>query len=216
MKISVDNSPELGGKRKSQILKSRGAMVTFALLLAAVASALIYFLFVGPQFDKVGVGKLYDVATLDAKVTAQEQTLDQLTKLDTSLKSLSDTDIDLVSRVLPNDKLIPELLSQIEVIAQTSGISLASINIADVDDTEQLSTRQQLQKQLAEAVASDKKNKLKTLNIRLSVTAGSYQAFEQFVESLESHARILDIQRFNYGTENQFHSVTVNTYYLES
>jgi Tfp pilus assembly protein PilO len=216
MKIISDNTKELSGKRQSAILRSRGAMLTLALVLSFALSIAAYVLFVGPQFKKVGIGRTYDVVTLNAELASKENTLNQLTELDKNLSELSESEIDLIARVLPNDKLVPELLAQIEVIAQTSGVSLASINIAEIDDSEQLSTRQQLQKQLSDTQATKKESTLKKISVRLSITAGNYQAFERFIESLESHTRIMDIQRFNYGTENQFHSVTVTTYYLES
>lgn len=217
MKIALDKDNPDTPKKRSSLAKSRGAMIVLAIVIAALLSAIIYFLFVGPQFDRVGVGKEFDVASVEAQVDAQQETLDRLKELEGNLQDLSDTEIDLVSRILPSQEMIPELLAQLEVIAQTSGGSLTSVNISDVDGSENLSTRQQLQRQLSNnAAAAKTKQTLKTLNVQLSITAANYDSFERFLMAVENHTRIMDVQRFNFGVENQFHSVTVHTYYLES
>lgn len=215
-KKAKPSTPELKPAGKRSFLESRGSVLAVSVLLAILLSIGAYYGFVKNQFDRVGPGREFDLAALDSQVQARERELESLKSLQTNFESISDSDIDLVSRILPNKEQVPELLTQLEVIARQSGVSLTSVGVSTVEEVNKQSARQRLQEQLNQTNQSNKPKELETMSIQMEITAFNYLSFRQFVDSLQSHTRIMDIQRMNFSAENQFHSITVHTYYLAS
>jgi len=200
-------------QKKSNRLQSRGAIVALSVFIALILSAIAYFLVVGPQFDRVGPGSEFDVIGLEAQVKAKNDELTQLKAMRANLQNITEDQIDLVSRMLPSKENIPELLSQFEVIARQSGINITSIAVAELDETESVSTRQRLK--AGNAVSAKKKKTVETLTVQLGVTAFNYQSLKLFLEGIQTHARLLDVDRFTFGTENPTHTISLRTYFLE-
>lgn len=180
-------------------------------MIAIVMSVIAFFFFISPLFKKVGPGREFDVATAQATLDIQKKTYTDLQKLGASYDKISDKQIDLLSRILPEQKDIPEIISQLEAIARQSGVQIVSMNIAELKEQEAQSARQRLQSQTGQKTAST--TEIQKLNLQLDVAAHNYESMKRFIESLQSHVRVMDVQRFAYSPDNQSHTVNVITYY---
>jgi hypothetical protein len=206
---------EKGASRVGKLRPTKGAIVALAVMGSLLFSVLVYFLLIGPQFDRVGPGREFDVAALDSQIQQRDQLREQLKSLQQSYEDISTDDVDLLSRILPENENIPELLSQLETIARQSGVSLVSINIAEIEERGPQSARQRLEAQ-AQGANLGTASGTQTLNLQMEISAFSYQSYKQFLESLQAHVRLIDVDRFNYSAENQTHSIGARTYFLAS
>ena len=218
MKITSSKKEKAGKtldltKKKPSRLKSRGAIIALSIFVALILSAIAYFLVVGPQFARVGPGSEFDVLGLEAQVKAKNEELNQLKTMRTNLQNVTEDQIDLVARMLPSKKNIPELLAQFEVIARQSGINITSIAVAELEEIDSVSTRQRLK--AGNAVSAKKKKTVETLTVQLGISAFNYQSLKLFLEGIQTHVRLLDVDRFTFGTENPTHTISLRTYYLE-
>lgn len=215
-KEQKDQGDMLQSESKKNLFQSKASVIAISIVVAILFSVVLYFGFVKPQFDKVGVGKEFDTITLGEQLAAKQSQLDNLKKLQANFEAINDGDIDLVSRILPDAEQVPELLTQLEVIAKQSGVSLISVNVSEVEEAGKQSASERLKAQLQQTNQATASTGIKSMNVQIDVSAFNYLSFRQFIDSLQSHTRIMDIQRFNFSTENQFHSITLHTYYLET
>ncbi len=214
-KKEAPNGVALKPESKKNLFQSKGSIIALSLFVSILLSGIVYFVFIKGQYDRVGLGKELDVITLDQQIENKQKQLDDIKKLQASFEAIDDNNIDLVSRILPDQEQVPELLTQLEVIAKQSGVSLISVNVSEVEVAGKQSASERLKSQLNESNKASASSGIKSISIQVDVSAFNYLSFRQFIDSLQSHARIMDIQRFNFSTENQFHSLTLHTYYLD-
>lgn len=174
-----------------------------------VVSGLAYFFIVSPQWKRVGPGRELDVAAAQNDTAARERYLNQLQELQENYLAIDPSSIDLLARMLPRGKAAPELLHQIEAMARSSGVNLTNINISEIQDEVRRGTAAQ------RAAAQQQKSDIKQLLIQVQVTAYDYPSFRSFLEAIQSHTRILDVENFVFTTEKEIQQLTLKAYYLE-
>jgi Tfp pilus assembly protein PilO len=174
-----------------------------------LVSGLAYAFIVSPQWKRVGAGRELDVAAAQNDTAARERYLDQLQDLQENYQAIDQASIDLLARMLPRGKGAPELLHQIEAMARSSGVNLTNINIAEVQEDVRRGTAAQ------RAAAQQKKSEVKQLLIQVQVTAYDYPSFRSFLEAIQSHTRILDVENFVFTTEKEIQQLTLKAYYIE-
>ena len=121
----------------------------------------------------------------------------------------------LVSMILPNKQAIPELFSQLEVIAKQSGVQIVGMSVAEKEE-EPRSARARAGEDWNQAQAQKLSNDIKQLSIQFDVNAINYDIFKNFIDSIQSNSRILDIERFTYNPNQDTQGITIRTYYLET
>jgi len=167
------------------------------------------------------VPKFQEILDLRNEVEIQKNTFlkeeDLLAKVE-NLKSRyekNEEELKKVNYILPTGEDVPNLIVQIEAIALESGVALESINISSVDGSG--STRRPGQ----EATITEEKD-YEILSIRLNIS-GQYEAFKNFLKTIENNIRLMDIQVFSFSLESSealetvpifTFNLTLNTYYL--
>ena len=212
MKITNKKELKLSDKKPSR-LKTRGGVIGLSVLLGITISAGSYYLMIKPQLDRVGPGRELDIETISANLEQQKKSLSELKLLQDNFNEINPDDVILLSNVLPNDKAVPELLSQLETIALTSGVDLTRVSISEIQ-AETLSARDRLQQEVSAAGTNQTTKGLKELLLQIEVDAFNYNSFKIFLNSLESHTRLIDVQSFNFQSENDQQRITAKTYYL--
>lgn len=194
-------------------LQSKRALVGWTALLSVLISAGAFFLVVQPQWNRVGAGKELDVASIENTLQERERYLNQLKALRANFEKIPSSDVDLLARVLPTNKAIPELLTQLEAIGQQSGVDVADVNISEVAES-RTSARQQLQQEVAKTQTASGAKSIKSLNVQIQVTTDRYDRFKLFLESLQTNNRLLDVESYLFSTDQEIQTVTLKTYYL--
>lgn len=113
-----------------------------------------------------------------------------LINIQNNLALLENFEIDKINKILPNEPEIPELMIQLESLAQKNGLLLKSINFNK--STGQVMTTVKL--------------------------AGSYQAFKNYLNDLEINLRITDVININFESPEQKmgsynFNLTIRNYY---
>ncbi len=201
-------------KERSQkkVLQSRNSVVGITILLALLISAGAYFFMIKPQLDRVGPGKELDLASTTTTLEQQKKVLSQLKMLQGNFEEISSDDIALLSNILPSEDAIPELLTQLETIALSSGVDLTRVSLSEIEAAA-LSARQKLEQEVSGAQAAQTKG-VREVMLQMEIDAFSYESFKKFVSSLENHARIIDVETFNFQTENERQRVVAKTFYF--
>ncbi len=102
-------------------------------------------------------------------------------------------DIKKVYYVLPKEKQIPELIVQFEALASGNGLILENLDIQKKKRVQE--TKEEKEQKTSEVVLE----KVEILKVSLRVT-GTYASFENFLKTLESNVRIMDIQGIDFAS----------------
>ncbi|GEM_PF-5474954 len=151
-----------------------------ALLISA--AGFLSFFFVLQTYDNLN--------QLRTAVAERRTLLESRTKIiDDVLKLKQDYDakkaeIDKISSIIPSRKQLPELVSAFESMASTNGLALNSLNIAENENSSE----------------EDAGNPFKTMNIQNKLN-GSYESFRNFLSSVESSRRLIDINTAKLNLE---------------
>ena len=209
-KPNLPAAPEL--KKR---LSSKRSLVGGTALICVLISAGAFFLVVQPQWSRVGVGKELDVAAMQATLDERERYLSQLKSLRSNYEAIPADQIVLLSSILPTDKHVPELLTQLEAIGQQTGVDITDINISDVTEAS-ASARQQLQQEVSGNNPRSTAKSVKAVNIQLQVTTDKYDRFKPFIEALQTNDRILDVESYTFSTDQEVQTAMIKAYYLAS
>lgn len=194
-------------------LQSKRALVGWTAFLCVAISGLSFFFVVMPQWSRVGAGKELDVAAMESTLQERESYLSQLKALRTNYEKIPQEDISLLSRILPTDRAVPELMQQLEAMSRESGVGLSSVNLSDVVET-RASARQQLQQEVSGAPAAVIDKSIKQITVQLQIETSQYDRFKQFLNALQSNDRILDVESYLFSTDQEIQTITAKTYYL--
>lgn len=178
-------------------------------LILVVISAAFYFGVVSRQWNKVGAGKEWDVERAQQDFDARNNELSRLKMLLAHYQDLSANDIDLASRLLPQKQDIPELLTQLELIARQNGVNILSLTTAELkEDAAQPSG--------GEGGTAQPKQPLpyKQLSVKMELDVNDYQSWKSFLDSVQSHARLMDVESFSFDLGKEQQSMSLKTYFL--
>jgi Tfp pilus assembly protein PilO len=182
-------------KRPSKILGEYYGSIFFLLTLAFLGAAVLVL---KPMLDSV--------KSTNAQVTASLRTLENdrtyLASLDSSVSAAQNIPgavLDQVSRALPREAGIPELLVLLGDTATRDGVQLANVSFSE----ESASAR------LARTTST-----VAEIGINLSVAAQNYPQIKRFLRDLESSLRILDVTGINVSTRGaeSSYAILLKTY----
>ena len=174
-----------------------------------ILSAAFYFGLVSRQWNKAGAGKEWDVARARADFDAKNHELSQLKQLLGQYQSLAPDEIELASRILPQQQDIPELLTQLELLAQQNGVNILSLTSSEIKEEAGPAKN-------GVGAAANRTVPYQQLSIKLDLDVRDYRSWKSFLAALQSHARLLDVETFSFDLEQQQQTLTLKTYFLFS
>lgn len=167
------------------------------LSILIVASLIVGYFITVPFWRKLSTARGELVrAQLDQKnfLAAQADLENFLQKFTT----LSDK-AEIAAKALPSEPQAAVLLASIEQLANGSGLALASVNVIDS----------------AQAAYEPAANSVIAYDVQIS-GSGSYFSFKDFLNRLERHLRITDLQSLNFKVDeanNLGFELQIRTYY---
>jgi Tfp pilus assembly protein PilO len=155
-------------------------------LVAIVSAALLGFLVFYPSYKeyprlRVQVQEkqaLHDL--LSKKLAVLNKLLDY--------KSVVDEDLELITGVLMDEAYVPELLTQIDIVANEAGLEVTKLNYSFVD----------LGSAPGGANPKATDTSYKIVSVALGVK-GTYEQMMDFYQKLETSARLIDVETFRYS-----------------
>lgn len=158
-------------------------------IVALGVSAVLIFLFMMPAFKNLPLLKA-DVAAKSALETQLTAKVDSLSKL-VNFRKVVDENSMLVSNVLVSEALVPQLLTQIDLIAQESGLAVDKLSYSFSDPAKTnapVST---------EGTGTAPVAPYSTVIVNLGAV-GSYEQLRVFLETLENSARLVNVNSYRF------------------
>jgi len=159
----------------------KDVFVNFLIPIVSVVSTLIMvFLIVYPNISSFGELNAELESNRDLELQLNRK-LNNLNKL-VDFKGIVDENSLLVSRVLVDEPMVPELLTQIDMIAKESGLIVSRLSYSFVDTKESENTSSQ------------------SKNIKVLLGAnGNFDQIEMFLVNLEKASRLVDARSIRFG-----------------
>lgn len=201
-------------KVETKKVTTKKGIITVIVLGVLIISGVAYFAVVRTQLNKVGPGRDFDLLAVTASITQQQSYLDQLKTVNKNLESIDQKDLELLSSILPTGKAIPELISQLEVMARQSGVDLTSVNMSEQEESTQRTAQQRLQAEISQAAPLAVQQNVKKLALRVDINSFTYKRFRNFVEAIQTHSRLLDLRTFIFDTSSENQTLQIDTYYI--
>jgi Tfp pilus assembly protein PilO len=180
-------------------------LVSFLMLVGAFY---VYGSLLKPEYESINQLRGQLVAKQDF-FNQQKQILDNIRDVLTKYQGVAALQ-DTVSLALPNEQQIPALFAQTSAIARATGITLNSMSLTARPPRDNQPTLGSAQEFPVIRIG--------TIKVDLNLS-GSYEAFKNFMRTIETNIRIMDVEQFDIAPSktreaDQF-SVTLNTYYQE-
>ena len=190
-------------------------ILTFVLVLAAIAGAIFY---TWPQFNRYTAMRR-DTAALERISAELDEAASARDLLAEKIRSVSKADLDRIELALPKTADREGFIRVIEFYGTQSGVQVKTLVLSDESAKETAG-----QQAISQAVprpggvqdASDVRLQ-KKVSIRIEVT-GTYQNVKRFIDSLERHIRVVDVQSLSFSeiaspAQAVNFSITGMTYY---
>lgn len=166
-----------------QVSKLKDTLLNFIVPITALAlTGLLFFIVIYPSLKTLPILK----ADLEAKSVLENQlntklaTLNKLLDFETVVKE----NAGIVARVLVSEATVPELLTQIDIIAKNSGLAVNKLSYS-----------------FGETNEDDSLLSYKVVNVSLGAV-GNYNQISIFMKNLENSARFVDVETYRFASEN--------------
>ena len=171
-------------------------------LAVLAASIIVYSSFLRPAYEEIN-GMRGDLSSKTEFLENQKKIVDEVKGLLEEYQTLAGPR-QTVSLVLPTVEEYPSAVNQMSSLARASGLVLGSVA------TTKLPFEQSTTQQTGEPAVS-------VLQLVINLN-GPYQAFKNFINSVESNIRLFDIVSFEIGSsqgggDNYPYNMVVNAYY---
>lgn len=206
----------------NQFLPWIEAMVVLLILLVS------YFFILGPKLTEV-------VDQQQSFLPERRSTLEAMQSIETRLRTLEQKfnqlkvarqgDLDILQKALPEQPDYAGLFAQAEFLANQNNIDLQSVDItqgADNNLTERKEPDAQQAGSASEQALGNLPKDVATLTVNLQLGEASYEQIKNFLDTLEKHLRLFNIQSISFGsisgeteTVSNFNIVLV-TYYRQT
>ena len=154
--------------------------------IIAAGAILIFFLLVLPAFDQTRM--------LRGSIKEREDILREADEMSNQVKNLNreieakKSDITKLDRLFPQEKELPEFLSNIESIVSASGMILSEMNLSEVPS---------------------QGGKIRKINGTLKLS-GSYPSFVNLLDLLEKNLRLIEVSTLNAASQITEGTKTLN------
>jgi len=191
-------------KKKTSLGKTLHLRLIFARFYKLITASLVILIVVGgylfvlePKYRESGQGNRVNLDLTKAELLKRQQHSEQLQALVENYNKINPADIARIKMILPREKDIPGLFVQFQELATKNNMLLAAINFNDTPSTPD----------------SDEIKKI-SINVDLVGISGiSYREIKNFIASVETNLRLLDIDSVFFTPDSNNYSLTIMAYY---
>lgn len=175
-----------------------------------------YMYLVKPKFNQLtnSMAILKDKNTELSEIQNYQTKSEDLRKEYEDVKNQNLNDIKKLQNILPQEKELPELMAQIEALADRQGLILADITINNSSNVGSTSSSDK-EKQDA---ANNARDIIREIEVSVSILGGdgTYDKVKSFLSAMENHIRLIDITSFSFDEKMTSYSVVFKTYFLKN
>jgi len=170
--------------------------------------------FVYPKISSVGALKAEVMTGVLSEQDNLNKQLDYLVEAQKAKYSISESDIDNIEKIIPTDPNTPQIFTTLEAISKEVGVTIGTINFSLLDAPKKESIpSEDSQAQFSEQVENTKDG-VSAIEINLSVSAGPYDEFKNFLDKVEKNMRLMDVVSLTYSPSGESYGLTVRSYYM--
>jgi len=159
------------------------------IIFVFIAAFLIeYFIIINPSLSQLRPGGELDLVSRREILETQRQYLIDLKQLAKESEEINRAELEKINYVLAKNVNVPEVLKQIEILANQSGLELESFSY----NFEQ-----------------------ESLFLRLNFGGGSYAKAKQYLKQIEKNIRIMDVRNIALTKVGNGLSINLQSYYLD-
>jgi len=221
MKISshkdLNNTPQVKGSgiKKFRQIASLFFIHNSTRVLALIALIILvvgYFWLINPKYKQVTELNIISQNKKEADYLASKKQLDELNRLISGHKNISQVDIRRIELALPAEGLPEEIFTQLEFIAKSLGLIIDSIEVEveEEDDKKIVKKKDESDKSYEFNLPSE----IKRIRASLDVKGLNYIGLRNLINALENNLRLMDISSVKYDVSNESVTLELFTYYL--
>ncbi len=173
------------------------------------------WLFIVPKYQKVVMKTVSPKIEMEEKYSAKSSDLAKIEKLISAYNNVSQKDKDKVYLIIPDKPEEEELIREMEVIAQKSGLILESVRVEKVEEKTSIKTTYFNQPKGDETVKKLPQG-IGTVEIEMNLIGTSYYTLKELLRIIESYPRLLDINEINFDPDKETTRLKITTYYIKS
>jgi Tfp pilus assembly protein PilO len=200
-------------KKKSNILAKNFG---FALFLSYLIIGVVFYIFIfSPLMEK---RSLYNSSVLETKKSEllnKEKLLKELKQANDIYQKITPELKNKMFQILPQAPDLPELYSDLEILAKQSGFELKSVSAVILENKKKDNVVNKLNSPVPVEFEIQNLKTTKEIKISLVINGSGYTQFKQFLDLIEHNIRILDIESYTYSPEDTSHSLVLRTYFYE-
>jgi len=170
-------------------MNKKSIIISINLLLGVI----LFFVFIDPLWNSIKMLKM-DIIKQEQETKNIETLLLNIQKLEQDYQEIG-VDMNDIFLALPNEKDIPYLINQFELLASNNGLLLESMNF---DEEINRKDKNAVSIGIARAGQSDKLlSEFPYLSFEI-VLNGSYSGLKSYLESLGNNIRLMDVRTIGF------------------
>lgn len=205
---------EMNSKVKRFIFSYYKIVTILVILLLVVGS---YYFILQPKYKEISLGGRYDLFNLEQDIILKNEYLSTLQQLNDNYAEIDSQNKVRLERILPKESDIPGLLVQLEALAESEDVLLASLSFKEVPKVAP-STRRSRKRPVEEessAVMAQLNKVTIDLNLVTNSVTGDYRKVKSFLTAIEHNLRIFDVNSVFYSPGSPNFTISLVTYYLD-
>jgi Tfp pilus assembly protein PilO len=180
-------------KEKKEAKISQIIIVRFywVIVLVLFIGALLfeYFVLIKPELAELSNGGRLDLSSRQEILKEQKEYLNKLQELKVQAEKINRAELEKINYVLAEKIDVPDILKQIKILGEQSGLTLTGFEF--------------------ETVAG-------VLTLKMNFEKGTYPMIKKYLSEIEKNIRIMDVKEISLiGIGNKL-SLTLESYYLEN
>jgi len=187
-------------------------IITIVFVVAAIAVS--FYFYILPYYENTIAEKQREIEESNQELEKRLAFFKKLQKLKKEYESIQAIEEEKIYSVIPNSNQIPELLLQLEAIAEESGIEISSVTFSDsVNNNENYpgltaSNSNDTNPDPIQSIAG-----LGRVSFSFSLTGSNYSKLKIFLDKIERNVRLMDIKSINFAAGAESVSISLETYY---
>jgi hypothetical protein len=181
-------------------------------LIVILVLSLFYFFLINPKLQASSKEIQKDINFQQNIWQIERQKLLQMQDSLDYFKKIDSNDIEFLESIIPHPYPKEKLFGEIEDIILKNGYTLTSLNLEEIEKTEE---GDEFQTEESQELSLVDKN-LQIINISLEATGLDYNAMKRFLIVLENQLPLMDIISLDFSPEGETLILDINTYYFKS
>lgn len=179
-------------------------LVVFGLVVVAG-----YLLVLRGTIERASVEGSTDFGQLQAQQEYLQGYVKDLEAMVNNLEAISQTDIDRLSAILPDEKGVGDLLVQLQTLSETHGFFLSSVNVSQGGTATEAPTTPAARQAKPKATSP-----IQRMSISVVLQGPGYTEIKELLSSIERNLRVLDVNAVYFTPGSPDVTLNLYAYYL--